>query len=247
MKSTSKLVAAAAVVGVLGFAVLPLASSAANTTNYGTTNVEVVIGDECNIGDGTGSAIGNGIGGSDPGGMNTLKLVLDLASKPSGQVSSNAASNTANEITSGDSFIQVVCNLPAGADPGEEYSWNLTERINQGSWTVNLVGITNGVPGFMPLTSGNAPANFGGTSGQNQWAMQYSSASTNTAGEGTVLATSWHAVQPFGGTPVVVAQGEATAGFDIIQTFGARYVDPLGNDTYRTQILYTLNGIDYSI
>lgn len=218
MKSTSKLVAAAGLLGAMGVAVLPLASFAANPTT-GTTTVQVVIGDECNIGDGLNGA-GTGSGAV------TLSLGLDLASKPFG--------NTASDGTITDDTISVTCNTD---------EWELTQKMST-STTGYLVGVTTTDNGFGPVSGGfGSPAAFTGGINGNAWGMKY----TGTDNGNNVIesaAKAWHAVPVSSASPMLIASGDNVVDFQIGQDFGARYVSPLSSDTYKAVVLYTLTGVN---
>jgi hypothetical protein len=239
MKKLIKAFAAAGTVAMLGVAVVPLTAYAATTT-YGTTTVQVILGEECNIGDGTGTTAGTAEA------LNTLRLELDLASNPADETNSNDAVGSLN---TGDSAINIICNSSA---------WTLDEQINAGTYTVNLVGNdTATTPGFFSWTGGTTPGAFttADASG-NAWAMKYTelaamsggnmcngttTCETTTPGTFAPASTAYHAV-PANGSPRMIAEGTAVTNYEIVQTFGARYVTALPQATYSTQILYTLTG-----
>jgi len=204
MRKLIRAFAMAGVMAMVGAAVLPLTSYAANTS---TTVVNAIVGGECSIGG----------GGAGTASVPSLSINLS-ASTP------NAAKST-DDSTNGN-HIQVVCNSA---------TWTLTEQINSGS-TVNLM---NGATvGFTPWSAGtdNAAADFAA----NTWAMKYTQVAAQAGN--SVTATAWHAV-PATGAPAAIANGVATSGYKVQQSFGAKTNGALGAGTYTSTILYTLTGV----
>lgn len=160
-----------------------------------------------------------GGGGVGSGGAGNLSLNLSATTSLYGVANSTNGSNS----------IEVVCNND---------TWTLTEQINAGS-TVNLVGGTTAVSGFTPWTAATGTGDASGFA-DNTWAMRYAEVTPQTSN--SVSATSWHAVPANGGTPVTIANGVATAGYEIQQFFGAKTDGTLAADTYSSVVLYTLTG-----
>lgn len=163
------------------------------------------------------------LGGSGAGSGGASNLHLNLsATTPNGVITSTETGSSED--------IEVVCNND---------TWTLTEQINSGH-TQNLVGAVVGNTGvFAPWSTGTA--NDASDFADNTWGMKYTQV-TAQAGN-AVTATTWHAV-PANGSPAAIANGVATAGYQIQQSFGAKTDGALAADTYSSQILYTLTGTD---
>ena len=231
MKSTSKLVAAAGVIGIMGFAVLPLATyGATEVVDGGTTTVKVHITEECIIGDGTGAATD-----TDPADLTdpiTGDLELTLSLNDAEEISSYNPTGTPATTDS----IEITCNVGAPAAGGV---WSLTEQIDA-TGSLDLVGQDGSTPAthkFSPVSG--TPANVGAFSNTvNEWGMKYNAVAAISGN--TVTATDYHAV-PATGSAASIANGVSVNGFQINQTFGAKYVSPVNEDTYSSVILYTLS------
>ena len=138
MKSSSKMVAAAATLGVLGFAVLPLASYAAQTT------VEVLINEECVITQDIGA----------PGGHSQALMQLTLSQSNDWGETSTAAS--------GSNSIGVVCNDTNGWELTEKAATSALLPVSVGL-PAGFTTWTAGNPSAEDFTAGTWSMKYAGT------------------------------------------------------------------------------------
>ena len=209
MTRISRVMAGAAALAVLGLAAIPAVGYAAATAN---TDVEVTIGAECLIGNGSANNSGEAL----------MEIAIGAASSDGIDAGSAAAA------------IDITCNQ---AWTLSEKALNDIAVTPTNQLALKSAASTyDGAVGFNAL-SGNITAsatpvvgdvaNFGA----NTWGMAYRAT-------GATLANSdWHTP---GATDSILATGVATAKSSIVQYFGAKTDGSVAPGTYGATVTYTL-------
>ncbi|MDR0591239.1 MAG: hypothetical protein LBG75_01615 [Candidatus Nomurabacteria bacterium] len=207
MAKITKVIAGVSVLGMLGVAALPLSSYAVTT---GTTTVNVEVGSQCGIGE-----------GSTTGGAATVDIGPLSSTNQSGENSTAGAASP----------ISVTCNNATG--------WSLTEQMNTGEDQIlNIGGLTASTTGFGPWTGGTAVTGFAANTWGAKYAAGGSSgAGSYTV---VTAAQTYHAVPANGSPTNVATASNATSNSTVTQTFGANTNGSLGAGTYTGIVLYTL-------
>lgn len=210
MTKISKIIAAATSLAVLGLAAIPAVGYAAGTTN---TAVEVTIGAECLIGD-----------GSNTSGESLLEVSLD-ATDPALIDGGNV--NASIDITCNQSWTlseRAANNL---ASPTNSLAMK-TDDATPGTY------LYDGAVGFnalaAPVAASATPLvddldNFTA----NTWGMAYTGTDVDV--------TDWHTPGLVNGA---IATGTATAKSSIVQYFGAKTDNSVPQGTYGAVVTYTL-------
>lgn len=235
MTKTTKIMAAASAVAIMGVAAIPAASFADVAKTSTETEVEVIVFQECLIGDGK-------VGADSTGEQNYIEdnrggiTSYDYTNSPVGaeKLSVTLSASTPYAETSGADFtdkqlIGTVCNAVEG--------YSLTETMNH---TELLERTTNEV-GFN-VGAGNATlADFAGKT----WSIKYADVenpdtNVTSLGNTVVAAAKTYNRSPNTGGIVIASTTAPTALQTISQQFGAKTDGSVPQGTYVATATYTI-------
>jgi|GEM_PF-2275939 len=230
MTKISKLIAAASSVAVLGIAALPVAGFAAGDTF--TTDLNVIIGDVCSLGEG-----GDDAGGGTPGDGIGNSLTVDLSTgNMFGEATTGSPAGAAN-IWSGKE-IAVSCNAAGPGGTGNYSAATLSQSMTGSGYLTSASSPDVFVPITNTVDSGAAGAgNFTLGANKGVYGMRYAGGSGGLLTTTNLNVTLWH--NP-AATPNVASWSAPLVGVNIAQTFGAKTDGTMKAATYSNSILYTL-------